>query len=227
MPSQTRADLRSQVRLALDMDDEELTDATLDLYLNDGLEQTLAASENWPFLEQTWTFPTVSGQVEYTLATDLTPSDVVLDSVVNLVDASTGNMLTHVAHDRAERMFGEGTTTGVPAFWSDWGGQIHIWPAPDSVRTIRLRGFRRSSWGAAATDVPDVDTRLHVPLMYWAISRAYAAQEDDVLEVTNKNHWMETVLRAQASVEAAPSRKPLILSGDRSNNNITQVRLTP
>jgi hypothetical protein len=201
------------------MDDDELPNATLDLYLNDALDQTLALSESWPFLQHSWTVVTVDGQVNYTI-------DSTVDSIASVTDVDTLSPLMHFPHERAEVVFGDGASGGgVPAYWSQWGNELYLWPAPSEGRTVRLRGYRRHAWGPAATDVVDADDRLHVPLIYWAIARAYAAQEDEVLEATNIQHWQVTSRRAQDQIEAVPSRRPLILSGTGTRFGYPSVRL--
>lgn len=218
MPAKTRGELRDAVRTQLDMDEDELSNSLLDLYLNDALEQTLTLSEKWPFLQSAWNITTIDGQSNYAI-------DPTVDSIASVIDQTALVPLAYLPHERAEVVFGDGSGGGgVPAWWSTWGDEIYLWPAPSDGRTVRLRGYRRADWGPADIDEVDADDRLHVPLIYWAISRAYAAQEDDVLEATNKGHWFETARRAQEAIEATPVRRPLILSGTGTRGGFTSVR---
>lgn len=211
--SKTRVELREAIRTQVDMDDEELPNATLDLYLDDAYEQTLAIQDRWPFLESSWTFVTNIAQNAYDL-------DDGLDQISSVIDVTdTRRVLSAISHDRAEAMFGQGDgdSSGVPAYWSVWGNQIVLWPTPTAGRTVNIRGFRQGAFAPEFDAVVDADARLHVPMMYYAIALVYAGQEDEVLEASYMSRWDSAVRRAHGKIMAAPSRRPIVLSGGGAN----------
>lgn len=230
MAAKTRAELRALVRAQLDMDADELTDALIDPWLEDGFERTLAVEDSWPFLEHHWDITTVNDQVAYTKAS-LAAADAdlhAIDNISSLLDiTSTPFPLAHLPHDRAEQMFGLGADGGgVPAYWSEWGGSIHLWQAPDAARTVRVRGYRKPSWATGDAVQPDADARLHMALFFFACAMAYSQQEDEVLSASYMQQWQDAVRRAHDSIMAAPQRRPLVMSGTRVAPWNT-VRLVP
>lgn len=216
MSAKTRGELRTLVRTQLDMDDEELPNATLDAWLDDGFERTLMIEERWPFFEHQWDITTVAAQVAYSKAA-LAVADTdgyEIAQIVSLLDTTSSPFLLNpVSHDWAERHYGLGDNGGgVPAAWSEWGGSIYLWTAPDAGRTVRVRGYRLPAWGTAEADAPDCDSRLHYSLYFYACAMAYAQQEDEILANQYLNYWSDAVRRAQGSIMAAPQRRPLVLS---------------
>jgi len=215
MSAKTRGELRNLVRTQLDMDDEELPNATIDAWLDDGFERTLMIEERWPFFEHQWDLTTAVDTLSYTKASLASndPDSYAVAQIVALLDTTSSAFpLAYVNHDWAESNYGFGSGGGVPAEWSEWGGAIYLWPAPNAVRTVRVRGYRLPAWGTAEADQPDCDSRLHFSLFYYACAMAYAQQEDEILANQYLSYWSDAVRRAQGSIMSAPQRRPLIMS---------------
>ena len=218
MPSKTRLELRNLVRTQVQMDDEELPDDLLNTYLNDGLEQTLAIEERWPFLQASWSITTVADQVAYAR-----PSDVENISSVMDVTGGLANVLSYIPYYEAELAFGQGGNATVPHFWSEWADEIHVWDTPLGDRSLIVRGYRQSTWGAADSAVPDVDSRLHVPILWYAVALAYASQEDNEVEQVYMQRWAAAVQRAREQIMAGPTRQPMILSRGAARSGVSRV----
>jgi hypothetical protein len=206
MPSKTRLELRTLVRTQVQMEQDELPDGLLDMYLNDALDQTLALEERWPFLESEWNLTSVQGTIAYARDTTIGSVSAILDVTDSVF------VLDHISHHDAELEFGQGSGGNSPSrYWSEWAGDIYLWDTP-TVRSYKIRGFRRSAWGAADSAVVDCDDRLHVPIMWYAVALAYASQEDNEIEGVYMNRWSNAVARAQSQIMGLPTRRPLILS---------------
>jgi len=214
--AKTRLQIRELVRSQLDMDSDELPNTLLDPWIEDGYARTLGVEERWPFFEHKWTIVTVADQVEYTKSTLTNVGSYALDQITSVVDLSEAapRVLVGIAHDVAEVSF-VSDSSAVPAYWSEWGGSVHVWPSPMAGRTLRVRGYRKPLWASGDAVVVDADERLHMALYFFVCSMAYAQQEDDVLAAFYMGQWQEAVGRAHETIMVGPQRRPVILSGTR------------
>lgn len=232
MAAKTRDQLRVMVRTQLDMAADELPDTTIDLWLEDGYERTLAIDERWPFLEHQWPIVTVADQNAYTKAA-LAVADVdgyVVDKIISVTDFTDTrpSELAALPHTTAELEWGGvDAGSGVPVAWSEWGGSIYLWPAPAVARDVRVRGFRRGKWDAGSAVTVDADDRLHVGLYFFACAQAYAQQEDEVLSAKYMQDWADAVGRAQKSIMSDVQRGPIVMSGGGVRYGASSVRLVP
>ena len=204
--------LRDFIRSHLEMDDEELPDNLLNLYLQEAFDRTMASDNRWPRYEKTWTVSKVPDSTTVTL-----PPDLNTPSIMSVLSMADGYRLVAINHENAEDMFAPTTMigTGSPVYYSVWGSQMFLWPNldPSVSGDFQLRAYRQPVWTNAASDIPDLDPRLHMTLCWYAISLTYAQQEDDVLEGTYLARW-DRDLRQQLKMLLEPVRhRPLVLHG--------------
>lgn len=219
MPSKTRLELRDLVRQQTQMEDDELPNPLVDMYLNDALDQTVALEEQWPFYENQWSLTSIGGQIAY-------PRDATIGSVSAILDTTdaTPFVLTYMPHHEAELYFGDGgDSEEIPSYWSEWGGNIHLWDTPVAGRTYTIRGYRRSNWGAGDNAVCDADDRLHIPILWAAVALAYASQEDSEVEAVYMQRWLNATQRAQSQIMGLTTRRPLTLSKGTYGPKVTRA----
>lgn len=186
-------EIRNAVRDQLDLEVADLKDGLIDLYMLEGFQQTTANENRWPWLEQDWTVNATWDGAPIPL-----PADV---GVVASVIGADGVALEHVSHEDAEEYYsGEGV--GTPSLYSMWGGSLYLWPGSDAVQAYTVRGWRmlREDWFEQPALEPDCDPRLHASLVHYAISRAYAQQEDDVLSGFYLDTWRRMVAVSMTSI---------------------------
>lgn len=202
--------LREAIRTQLDMDEEELPNALLDGYLQEGYTRTIAMENRWPFFETVWQVGSI-GDTSVAIPTDCNASQI-----ITLIDRTTGNRLMQVANELAEDNFLGGATISQPIYYTIWGDQITLWPHYSGApRDFVLRGYRlEKNWIAdgAGAEV-DADARLHQLLVHYAIALAYAQQEDEVLEDTYMKRWQSSYLAAHNAICAPRHHRPLIMNG--------------
>jgi len=207
------AGLKKYVREQLDVDDEELPDSLLNIYLQEAFDRTMAFDNRWPRNEASWSISKIPGEHTVALPADLnTPS---LSSV--FLNGESGHAVMVVDQKTGEDWFGytDGTGQTDPVYASVWQNKMFLWPTPDIDATLSLsiRGYRQPVWTNAASDLPDLDVRLHVTLAYFAIALAYAQQEDEVLEGVYMARW-DRDLRQQLRALLEPvHNRPLVLGG--------------
>lgn len=177
------SELRNAVRGQMDLDEDDLSNLLLGGYLNEAVQQTAAMESRWPFLGTAWNVASTASSGAVALPANF-------GAVAALVGPD-GRTLPYVGHEFAEQNFtGD---VGDPLVYSVWGSSLYLWPIPEAVENYVLRGWRVPGPLVAASDQPDLDVRLHSPLVHYACSRAYAQQEDELLARENLQTWSAAV----------------------------------
>lgn len=210
----TLTSLRLMVRNISDLDTTDLSNATLDDFAREGFQRIVALERRWPFYETTYTFNTVAGTRAYTIAT---VGDI--REVTSVIDTSTGgNRLTMIAHDDAEGIWlGTTDARARPLFYTVWANQVHLYPKPDAVYAMSLRGYRKPlyTWLTTITTDIDADEWFHSLLAYFILARIYQRQEDPELSAMYMQSFEEGVAMARRDLMAPPSAQPMIMSGGK------------
>jgi hypothetical protein len=220
------ATIRSYVRNQLEVDDEELPDILLNVYLQEAFDRTMASDNRWPRYEKTWSLSKVAGNDFITL-----PPDLNLPSIMSVMALNDGYQLAIINHENAEQAFAPKTTAtnGSPVYISQWDNKLWLWPpvATDSTYDITLRGYRQPVWSNGASDIPDLDQRLHATLAYFAISLAYAAQEDEILEGVYLARWDRDLKQQLRTMMEPIHNRPLILHGGSPIGGVPSFVINP
>jgi hypothetical protein len=219
----TLTDLQDYVRTQTETTSAELPNSTINTYLQEAFNRTIAAETMWPFFETIWTITQTAGQTYMSKPTDL-------DVISSLIDTDNYDYrLTMIDYDLAEDEYFRSMSTGsYPVEYSIWGELIYLWPQTEFAddRAYRMRGYRTPTDWIGTSSPPDCDTRLHLPLCHYAIALAYAQQEAEGLEDQSMKRWQADVeLARQAIMEPNPHR-PLIM-GPRRFSGIGRNRFRP
>jgi len=203
--------IRVFVRTQLDLDEEDLPNPLLDVYIRSGFEQIINIETRWPFYEQMWL-----GQ---TAVAGVMPLPAEVREIVSVIGPN--GLMTKLDELHVERAFAPYSSSGgatAAQFWSQIGTNLYFWPGVPSPVNYDLRGFRQpTDWvsqGAGAE--VDADTRLHLPLVWYCCAVAYAQQEDEVLEQTYMNRFRDEATRAAEAVMRVWTGQPKILNAYRS-----------
>jgi hypothetical protein len=207
------AGLKTFVRNHLEMDEEELPDTLLNVYFADAFDRTMAFDNSWPRFETTWNIAKTPGGPAAML-----PPDCNIPSLVSVVSMTNGYSLAVINHENAEQAFMMANTTvptGTPLYCSIWDRQLWLWPPPalDASYDIQLRGYPQPVWSDNASDIPDLDSRLHPCLAYYVIALSYAQQEDEVLEGVYMGRWQRDLQQQMKTMLAPVRNRPLIMNG--------------
>ena len=210
----------------MEVDEEELSDQILNIYLQEAFDRTMAADNRWPRNETTWILAKVPGNDFISL-----PADLNIPSITSIMSINDGYQLAIVNHENAERHYTPLTTRGVgqPVYVSVWGNRLYLWPRlnADISLDIALRGYRQPVWTNGASDIPDLDPRLHVTLCYFAISLAYAAQEDEVLEGVYLARWDRDLKNQMRTIMEPVHNRPLVLHGGAPVGGVPSFVINP
>jgi len=200
------------VRDITDLDANDLPDSLIKLYLRDGYYRVLDLEKRWPFLEKTFTFATVSGTRAYTVSAFTADP---MDQIMSIMDnVGVGNNLEMVAYNELEQAYAGGSDTArPPEFYALWEGKIHLFPKPNDIRTLTVRGYREPiDWVTTGAAV-DASANLHIALAYYACSRIYQRLEDTEMANEYKRSFDEAVTLAVKNIQIPTSHASLVLSG--------------
>jgi hypothetical protein len=112
------------------------------------------------------------------------------------------------------------TTSGSPWNWSYWNDTVRLYPTPDAVQTIYVRGLRdAAAFGTGVSDStePDLPDPFHAILVTYAIGKAYLQQEDPVMANQYQSQFiadLDNVARRYADV---PAPQPMIANSRSSS----------
>jgi hypothetical protein len=201
-------ELRDAVRDQMELDEEDLSNSMIDFYVQEGYTEAIAAEQQWPFFEQFWEIPIPEGASRVPLPKDLA-------ALASVTDQLTGNRLLKIAYEMAEDNRLASDSAGDPTMFSVWGPDLFLWPAAGTARVFGARGWRHpKNWVASgAGAVVDADERLHSTLVHYAVSRAYAQQEDDVLEQLYYGKFRAAFDIVRKAIMKPDPQRPLILNG--------------
>ena len=225
----TIAELRAKVRSQTEQTSSELADATIDSYLQEAFNRTIAAETQWPFFEETWTLTQLTGNAYAALP--LSGGDQAVSEISSLVDTDNNRYrLDMIDHGTAEDDYSGPTPTNSYAMeYSVWKNTVYFWPAVTFTtdRDYQLRGYRYpTDWLAGpSTTEPDCDSRLHLPLAHYAIALSYAKQEDETLENVYMDRWQRDVEIIRKQIMDPGHHRPLIFGPRRWGNSRRSRRL--
>jgi len=209
----TVAELTTFVRDITDLDEVDLPSSLIRTFMKDGFNRIINLERRWPFYEATYALNTVASQRDYAISS-IGSGD--LREVTSILDNSTsGNRLAIISMDEAEAVWhGSFDVPTRPLFYAEWGETIKLYPKPDTVYPLTVRGYRKPSY-TAFTDPslqPDCDYRFHDALAYYATSQSYRRQEDNEMMNSYKQSFDEAVALARKEIMRPPSHRPMIMS---------------
>lgn len=180
MDGMTRAEIRSFVRNHLDVDEQELTNDLLDVFINDGHFRVDNYTDQWSFREVEYDFDSVIGTGAYDVSSDTGRVTGITYAIAHIIDVSDANgIIPRRDHTLMRRRFPTSSSTGTPRTWSRRQNNIYLWPVPAAVTEYTVDGYRRSSNAWVAADLtPDFPAEFHELIAWYALSRGYAQQDD-------------------------------------------------
>lgn len=201
----TRDELINAIRAQTDLDEEDLPFDVVSWYLREAFLRTAAQERRWPTHQAEWEY-TIADAGVATLSSDTA-------EVGSVVVKDTYYRLSYADHDviRSSPSYTIGTT----AFFSLWGGKMYVWSAPIDDTVFIVSGWRKPSttWLSSPGVQVDLDERLHIPILHYAVALAYAQQEDGELEDMYMRRWAQSVAEFRADIMKGTTYRPMVLNG--------------
>lgn len=229
----------SQLAIGYDADADDIDQDLVLQFIKEGYQRIVSLDTRWPWFQSTYNFDTVLNQRGYSSGIDLittfspyvavypaaggtgltTANIREVISVINNTDA--GNELVYLDQFKCESIWvGTNDQADIPAYWSLWDNRINLWPKPNDVYDITVRGYRQPdlTWltdsnNSASTNYVDLDPEFHMMLINFVLSRIFQFQEDPEMANVYMQHYNAGVTIAKQNLTAPNSNQPLIMSG--------------
>lgn len=206
---------------------DDITEDLVDTFIEEAFQRIVTLNTKWPWYQTTYSINTVASQRRYDTGftqvhTTATGTNVGSDfadireilSVTN--ESNGGNQLIYIDDFLAQTYWnGTADVPGYPVYFSMWAGGLQIWPKPDGVYTLNVRGFRQPSY-AWLTDsglTVDINDEFHIMIINFAASRCYQYQEDPEMAAVYMNHFDQGVSLARQNITHPSNNQQLVLSG--------------
>lgn len=202
-----RDELVDAIRLQTDLDESDVPLGTATLFLTEAFYRTAALARRWKIYEADWEYTVTGGE-------QFVPYDDNIAEIRSVVDVDSNHRLVYADHDlMKENASNYGSST--PLFFSMWAGNLYVWPTVSEDRVIQVTGYRKpnADWLADPALEVDLDVRLHIPLMHYAVSLAYAQQEDPELEMQYLQRWQVQVNEFKDDILKPHMYAPVVLNG--------------
>lgn len=142
--------------------------ARINQYLNDA-QGKVCRRVDFYIDEATSDFSTVVGTLLYPQ-----PADFARDRSLRRTDVQVE--LTQVGLRTIDRS--PPLASGVPRYYAIDGQNLHVYPTPDNVYPLELRYWKLPAQLVADGDTPTIPADYHALLVFWALKRCYAAEDD-------------------------------------------------
>lgn len=210
--------IRDYVRTALDLEIEDMPDTLLDIYIREGSHRIERAEPRWPFYETitNWSID-VNGFGLYPITGIATDIDQVAS-----INVTGWGPLKWIGPDAYNELQSTGpNATGRPVYYSRWGDNLLFYPTVDASYPAVVRGYRKAAdWVAAGAGAePDMPEELHNTVATWALSKAYAQQEDPELASFYERQFSDELNEMRRRLLVMPPQQPLVLNGGTLRND--------
>ena len=204
----TLSDLRGVVRNQTLAESDDVSDANIHLYLNQGLRE-LSMAFRWPWLEATTTVDVVAATASYALPADYRKLFVVQDT-----DARRS--LTRLTLAQAQNHWGGDVPEGDAADWYYvWDDALYLVPIPGTTATAAYKIYYQKAVTvlAADADTPEFASEFHLILTHYAIARVWEHEEEfEKAKVADDTFRVKVAQMAQYYLKREES-DPLIFGG--------------
>jgi len=230
----------SQLQIGYDNDVDDINQDLVLQFLKEGFQTIVDSEVRWPWFETEYTAVATYGQafidtftLEHTYSPYITSPQVGINidqikEVVNVIAVqgteryeNYGNELIYIGQHQAERWWvGATNQPGIPGYFSMWSNRVYMWPRPNQLYTLYVRGYRvpdlnwlLDSSNSESTQYVDLDLELQACLINYTMSRIYQFQEDPEMSRVYREQFVTNLKNYQDYLTAPSSNQPLVYSG--------------
>lgn len=218
----TLQQMRDYIRLHLDLDEDDLPNTLVDIFIREGSKRVERAEVRWPFYEATYPLATAPGVADY----DKTAISDELDQITALSNPTFGMLNWIGEQDYLDLLQRYPSTTSRPIYFSEWANTLSLFPTPNDVYNLTIRAYRKpNDWVAeGAGGTPDLPDELHNTVALWAMAKAYAQQEDPELQALYERQFSDELNEFRRRLNITPLSQPLVLNGGPLNRESGHYR---
>ena len=206
--------IRDYVRLHLDLEIEDLPDQVLDFFIREGSHRIERAEPRWPFYEISVPLGLLTGQSTISKA-EIDPTLDQISGITHDVSVAFPPLVWVGRETINDQLSMRPNALGRPLYFSEWAGNVLFFPTPDLDYNLTVHGYRRGSdWvadGAGAS--PDLPEELHNTVAVWAVAKAYAQQEDELLAGLYERQFSDELNEFRRRLVVTPLHQPVVIGG--------------
>lgn len=202
-------------------------DITVDLvnsFIKEGFQKIYNLTTRFPYYQATYGFSTIVDQHGYSSfgqvlpTVNATPNVITdLNQIVSVVNNSNaGNSLIYMDQFKMESLYvGSQDSSGIPAYFTIWADRLNLFPKPNEVYSMTIRGYRRPvlNWLSDVNLSIDISPDMQLPLVNYVMSRIFQFQEDPEMSLVYNRQFEQEVALVQGNLTAPNNNQPLIMSG--------------
>lgn len=228
--SQIRTLVQSISGLTIGNDaNDDVTQNVVDTFIQEGYQRIVSLDNRFPWFQSTYTIDTIVDQHEYSTGFTRTfptaEASISLDEIAQIIsvtnETDSGNKLIYIDNFKAETVWtGTNDIAGIPTYFSLWAKTLQIWPKPDIVYSLTVRGYRKPSyeWLTDTGQNIDLDDEFHIMLVNFVVARLFQFQEDPQMAQVYMGQFESGIILQKDNLTAPNSNQPLILSGGFETN---------
>jgi hypothetical protein len=210
--------IRDFVRSHLDIEEEDLPDAVLDVFINEGFQRCYRAERRWPFYLSRWTLNTVADTESY----DLDDLDALGEITAIKGERYNLEWVGQAAADYAWPA--TSTSTSEPTHFQVEHRTLFLHPTPNDAYALTIKGYRTPTAMSTAGSEPDIDEDLHNTIATWALSRAYAQQDDPEMSSMFERQFADELNLFRRRLNSTPMQQPIVLGGGSGVGSPSRLR---
>lgn len=202
--SQNLAQLRTEVENH-GFDDVQFGGSRIDQYINEAIGKATAKVQYYVD-EAANDFNTVVGTTLYSLPTDFGKNrslhfQTTSTFVGELEQVTLGTL------DRSSA-----TVTGVPRYYAFSGSNLLLYPTPDNVYALEQRYWAVPALLVNDGDEPTIPPEYQDMLIYWALKRGYASEDDQQQAAGWEAQWEKQLAAFASDVRFPSSQTPSVVA---------------
>jgi hypothetical protein len=239
----------SQLQIGYNDDTDDINQDLVLQFLKEGFQTIVDSEVRWPWFETSY-ITQISNEIDqgsgvingsqtvFTITGAFAPPPYVtlqtavsmqgIKELINVISiqgteqyANLGVELIYLGQHQAERWWlGSTNQPGIPSYFSLWSNSLYVWPRPNQLYTLYLRGYRQpnldwlnDSSNSQSLNYVDLDLELQACLISYTMSRIYQFQEDPEMSKVYRDQFVTNLKNYQDYLTAPSSNQPLIYSG--------------
>ena len=164
-----RAEIRTLVRTITRTETQDVDDAALDLYLDEGYAE-IVSNRPWP-----WTYVDTPETVVLTPDVNEYTLGATVRRVVAVIEVEQRYPLTNISINDWARRQDSIQSTSRPVWYVYQAGKLKLWPVPATNDSLDVYYHAFPVWD---TDPPVFDSTFHTAIADWSMSRLWEQEED-------------------------------------------------
>ncbi len=205
-----RGELRQLVRDISRTNVQDVADAVLDRYMDEGYFEVVS-NRFWP-----WTYVQVPETV--TMIPDVNEYSLTaaVKRIVAIVEVEQRYSLRPVAQSDWVRTQESIRSTSRPIWFSFTNSVLYLWPVPASTDTLDVYYHTHPLWASDDAETPPFDETFHSIIADWALVRLWEQEEDFDKSDTYRSRFELKMQRMGQFYNSEVNERPLIFGGGSS-----------